>query len=129
MSIRDESCFVTSIMLEVVNKVHSHAFVSWWRITLGPLIVESFVFTDLLQFEFLGISPLGITIGLIQCRGMAVIAWYFHTIFVLRGSMIRPERIYTGLQYKQRENDCKNHIIPDYHLAIYLWSDRRGATW
>ena len=86
MSAGDESCFVTSIVLDGVNKVYSDLLVSRTGSISLSFVVEGFVFVDLCKLKDLCVSPLGVAVACVELHCLLMIAWNLKTVHVDRFS-------------------------------------------
>ena len=72
----DQSCFVTSIMFNGIDEMHTCLLVvRWWSVSL-PFVDECFALINLVEFQFFGISPFHIAIILVHFHSLVMIPGY-----------------------------------------------------
>src|SRR5687768_1535668 len=105
MSISNQSSFMPTIMLDIIDEMDSDGFVPRQWYGFVPLILEDLVGFHRCKLKLGGILPFSVTIALINLHCMSKISWYLIPIFVLGscakfsnfGKVSKPEEILLSL--------------------------------
>ena len=78
----NQSCFVTSIMFNGIDEMHTHLLVvRRWSVST-PLVNECFVLINLVEFQFLSISSFHVAISLVKFHHLFMILGYEKSVHV-----------------------------------------------
>jgi len=76
MATSNKACFVTTIVLDILDKVDIGLFVPLRRTATFSKIIKSVVLSELLHLESFSVLPFCIFVLHIDSNAIAVVTWY-----------------------------------------------------
>ena len=93
MSIYNNSCSVSAIVLNVKNSMNVNFTISTWNLEdcIFSFVNKNFIFVQFFMFEYICIKPFGVPILLVELECILIIARDFVTIFLFGFEMKQTE--------------------------------------